>query len=101
MINLFKYYVDMENCESFKGFDYIYIYIYELFCYIIGILQCEARLGFFSFPSENPQIDLFFGGGGRITCITSASKLQQNKRRPPMIGEDYATCLFAKIVFSC
>ena len=27
MINLFKYYVDMENCESFKGFDYIYIYI--------------------------------------------------------------------------
>ena len=28
MINLFKYYVDMENYESFKGFDYIYIYIY-------------------------------------------------------------------------
>ena len=67
MINLFKYYVDMENCESFKDFDYIYIYIDELFCYIIGILHCEARLGFFSFPSENPLIDLFFlaGGGGR------------------------------------
>ena len=60
MINLFKYYVDMENCESFKGFDFIYIYIYidELFCYIIGILHCEARLGFFSFPSENPLIDV-------------------------------------------
>ena len=57
MINLFKYYVDMENCESFKDFDYIYIYIYELFCYIIGIFQCEARLGFFAFPSENPLID--------------------------------------------
>ena len=85
---------------------YIYIYKYELFCYIIGILHCEARLGFFSFPSENPLIDLFLGGGGgggggRITCITSASKLQQNKRRPPMIGEEYATCLFAKIVFPC
>ena len=26
-LNLFKYYVDMENCESFKDFDYIYIYI--------------------------------------------------------------------------
>ena len=66
MINLFKYYVDMENCESFKDFDYIYIYIYidELFCYIIGILHCEARLGFFSFPSENPLINLFFWGGG-------------------------------------
>ena len=28
MIILFKYYVDMENCENFRGFDYIYIYIY-------------------------------------------------------------------------
>ena len=81
----------------------IYIYIDELFCYIIGILHCEARLGFFSFPSENPLINLFWrgGGGGRITCITSASKLQQNKKRPRMIGEEYATCLFAKIVFPC
>ena len=24
----FKYYADMENCESFRGFGYIYIYIY-------------------------------------------------------------------------
>ena len=69
----------------------------------------KLDLGFFSFPSEKPLIDLFgmgggwvgWGGGGRITCITSASKLQQNKRRPPMIGEEYATCLFAKIVFPC
>ena len=48
---------------------YIYIYIDELFCYIIGILHCEARLGFFSFPSENPLIDFFFlweGGGDKI-----------------------------------
>ena len=97
MINLFKYYVDMENCESFKDFDYIYIYIDELFCYIIGILHCEARLGFFSFPSENPLIDFFFfffllgrGGGGG-----------QNKKRPRMIGEEYATCLFARIVSPC
>ena len=28
MIILFKYYVDVENCESFKSFGYIYIYIY-------------------------------------------------------------------------
>ena len=26
-IILFKYCVDVENCESFKGFNYIYIYI--------------------------------------------------------------------------
>ena len=98
MINLFKYYVDMKNCESFKGFDFIYIYIYR---WIVSL--CEARLGFSSFPSENPLINLFWrgGGGGRITCITSASKLQQNKKRPRMIGEEYATCLFAKIVFPC
>ena len=25
MINLFKYCADMENCESFKNFGYIYI----------------------------------------------------------------------------
>ena len=32
MIILFKYYVDVKNCESFRGFGfgfiYIYIYIY-------------------------------------------------------------------------
>ena len=28
MLILFKYYADVENCESFKGFGYIYIYIY-------------------------------------------------------------------------
>ena len=28
MIILFKYCADVENCESFKGFDFIYIYIY-------------------------------------------------------------------------
>ena len=27
MIILFKYYVDVENCESFKNFGYIYIYV--------------------------------------------------------------------------
>ena len=26
-IILFKHCVDVENCESFKGFSYIYIYI--------------------------------------------------------------------------
>ena len=26
-IILFKYCVDVENCESFRGFGYIYIYI--------------------------------------------------------------------------
>ena len=31
MIILFKYYADMKNCESFRDFSciYIYIYIYE------------------------------------------------------------------------
>ena len=28
MTILFKYYADVENCESFKNFSYIYIYIY-------------------------------------------------------------------------
>ena len=28
MIILFKYYAGVENCESFKGFGYKYIYIY-------------------------------------------------------------------------
>ena len=28
MIILFKYFVNVENCESFKDFGYIYIYIY-------------------------------------------------------------------------
>ena len=28
MIILFKYCDDVENCESFRDFDYIYIYIY-------------------------------------------------------------------------
>ena len=27
MIILFKYYVDVENCESFRGFGFIYRYI--------------------------------------------------------------------------
>ena len=27
MIILFKYCADMENCGSFRGFGYIYIYI--------------------------------------------------------------------------
>ena len=27
MIILFKYFVNVENCESFKDFGYIYIYI--------------------------------------------------------------------------
>ena len=30
MIILFKYCVDVENCKSFRGFSYIYIYIYRL-----------------------------------------------------------------------
>ena len=29
IIILFKYYVNVENCESFRGFGYIYIYIYR------------------------------------------------------------------------
>ena len=28
MIILFKYFVNVENCESFKIFGFIYIYIY-------------------------------------------------------------------------
>ena len=28
-IILFKYCADVENCESFRGFSYIYIYIYK------------------------------------------------------------------------
>ena len=28
MTILFKYYADMENCESFRGFSFIYTYIY-------------------------------------------------------------------------
>ena len=30
MIILFKYYVNVENCDSFRDFGYIYIYIYRL-----------------------------------------------------------------------
>ena len=29
MIILFKYYVDMKNCENFRGFGFGYIYIYR------------------------------------------------------------------------
>ena len=29
MIIVFKYCADIENCESFRGFDFIYIYIYR------------------------------------------------------------------------
>ena len=28
MTILFKYYADMENCESFRSFGFIYTYIY-------------------------------------------------------------------------
>ena len=28
MIILFKYYADVENCKSFRGFGYIYICMY-------------------------------------------------------------------------
>ena len=30
MIILFKYCTDVENCGSFRNFDYIYIYIYMI-----------------------------------------------------------------------
>ena len=30
MIILFKYCADVENCENFKSFGHIYIYIYRL-----------------------------------------------------------------------
>ena len=30
MIILFKYCTDMKKCESFRGFGYIYIYIYRM-----------------------------------------------------------------------
>ena len=33
MTILFKYYADMENCESFRGFGFIYTYIY-IYIYI-------------------------------------------------------------------
>ena len=36
MIILFKYYVNVENCERFRGFGYIYIYIYRLHVYDMG-----------------------------------------------------------------
>ena len=29
MTILFKYYAYVENCESFRGFSFIYIYIYN------------------------------------------------------------------------
>ena len=29
MIILFKYHVDVKNCESFRTLGYIYIYIYD------------------------------------------------------------------------
>ena len=28
-IILFKYFTNVENCENFRGFGYIYIYIYR------------------------------------------------------------------------
>ena len=42
MIILFKYCADVENCESFKGFSYIYIYIYILFKYCADVKNCES-----------------------------------------------------------
>ena len=34
MIILFKYCADVENCKRFRGFGYIYIYIYREMIYI-------------------------------------------------------------------
>lgn len=34
MIILFKYYADVENCESFRGFSFIYILV---------VNSCNAR----------------------------------------------------------
>ena len=41
---LFKYYVDVENCEGFRGFDYIYIYIYRLWSRILLTMYLWASL---------------------------------------------------------
>ena len=35
---LFKYSADVENCESFRGFGYIYIYIYY-----VGARSCQVN----------------------------------------------------------
>ena len=37
MIILFKYYTDVENYESFRGFGYIYIISYYIILYIIKV----------------------------------------------------------------
>ena len=49
MIILFKYCANMENCESFKGFGYIYIYIDQLVIYanksFLGLLRKAETMG--------------------------------------------------------
>ena len=39
MIILFKYCVDVENCENFRDFSFINIYIY-IYMYIDNIYVC-------------------------------------------------------------
>ena len=49
MIILFKYCANVENCESFKGFSYIYIYIDQLVIYASksfhGLLKKAETMG--------------------------------------------------------
>ena len=43
MIFLFKYYTDMENCESFRGFGYIYVCVCVCVCVCVEILGLGAH----------------------------------------------------------
>ena len=41
----FKYYADMENCESFRGVGYIYIYIHTyIYIYIYIYINLREML---------------------------------------------------------
>ena len=43
---LFKYFVNVKNCESFRGFNYIYIYIYINNTVISEIKFCTSFSNF-------------------------------------------------------
>ena len=56
MIILFKYYADVKNCKSFRGFSYIYIYRERLvnFCDItcMQLINLFFLINNFSFEKE-------------------------------------------------
>ena len=55
-IILFKYCVNVENCESFRGFGYIYIYIYRRENHPKKVVNETKKKGKFSLGFSNSQL---------------------------------------------